>query len=87
MSKTLILMNVMALAVLASETGFACVEDDSENVRCFSQLQDTQKKTMSLDDIMKMVKLNSYTVTLILVSFIQLLFCIALCAWSKIKVR
>ena len=55
MSKTLILMSAMALAVLASEASFACVQDDSENVRCFTQLQTVQQqiKTMSLDDIMK----------------------------------
>ena len=85
MSKTLILMNCLALAALASEAGFTCVQDDAENVRCFTQLQNIQQyKTMSLDDIMKKVKLNTYSVILIAVSFVQLLFCIAICCWSKI---
>ena len=57
MSKTLILMS-MALAVLASEAGYQCVQDDTENVRCFTQLEGASAgvktyKTMSLDDLMK----------------------------------
>ena len=36
---------------------------------------------------MKNVKLNTYSIILIAVSIVQLLFCIAICCWSKIQLE